>query len=159
MKLTIVAKPGAKYIAQDSNNKVLYSVKKKNFDSKYDLFDKVNYNLYTFAQVGVADKKPIFHIILNDATFMTIECKSLFLDPTLVCRNKTIKYELVSKDRKNFDIIVEGNAVGHVNTQEGVSGDLQYDLEIDNRYYDDYVVLFAVAVDKSFGELNRESTT
>ncbi len=158
MDFTILPKPGARYIANDTNNKTLYTVRKRNFGSKYDLFDKVNYNLYTFGQT-VNDKKPAFTIILNDNTFMRIECKSLFLDPTLICKNKSITYELVSKDRKNFDIIVNKENVGHIYTKEGVTGDLVYDLSIDNRFFDDYVILFAVAIDKAFGEFNKDIPT
>ena len=58
-----------------------------------------------------------------------------------------------------FDIIVNKENVGHIYTKESVTGDLVYDLSIDNKYFDDYVILFAVAVDKAFGEFNKDIQT
>ena len=102
------------------------------------------------------EKKPALSIILNDVTFMTIECKSLFLDPSLHAKGKTMKYDIVSKDRRNFEIIVDEKVVGHISTKIGMTGELQYDVDIDNKLFDDYIPLFAVAVDRAFGEMNKQ---
>ena len=39
-------------------------------------------------------------------------CKSLFLDPTIYAEGKDMKYSIASKDRRNFDIILNDNTVG-----------------------------------------------
>ena len=68
MELQVTGK-GNKYVATDRNGKVLYSVRKKGFSSRYNLMDASNYyNLYTLVQTG-DDKKPAFTIILNDNVF------------------------------------------------------------------------------------------
>lgn len=155
MELTVLSKNNGYTVNDRSTKKTLYTVKKKTFGQKWNLLDTSKYNLYTLAQMG-DEKRPAFTIILNDVTFMTIECKSLFLDPSLYAKGKTISYSIVSKDRKNFELIVDEKTVGHISTKVGVTGELQYDVDIENQFFDDYIPLFAVAVDRAFGEMNKQ---
>lgn len=156
MEFVIIGKGGSKYAVQDSNNKQVYTVKKKSFGQKFDLLDKSHYNLYSMTQVE-NDKRPAFQVIHNDAAFMTIECKSLFVDPTLIAITKGLRYEIASKDRKNFDIILDGKKIGHIAAGTTGTGESRYDFTADNNSYEDYLLLFAVAIDKAFGEFNRQA--
>ena len=154
MELKVIGK-GAKYTVVDKDDRLLYNIKKKGFGARYNLMDASNYyNLYTLVQTG-DDKKPVFTIILNDNVFLSMECKSLFLDPTIVARGKEFTFELRSKDRKEFEIFRNGNSVGHIHTLSAVNGEFQYGIEIENTAFDDYIPLFAVAIDKAFGEMNK----
>lgn len=155
MELNISAKGNNKYVVQDKKARLLYTVKKKGFGAgKFNLHDASDYVLYTLNVMG-DERKPSFNIILNDDLFLKMECKSMFLDPTITAESKTMKYAVTSKDRKNFDIVLDGNVVGHIATKVSVSGDLQYDLDIENTAFDDYIPLFAVAIDKAFGNINK----
>lgn len=153
MELTISEK-GSKYVVEDKKSRLLYTVKKKGFAQKYILLDASNYNLYTLIQDGEA-RKPVFSVILNDDLFLRMECKSLFLNPTITAVGKDMNFVIASKDRKNFDIILNDITVGKITTKYGASESLHYDLEIENTAFDDYIPLFAVAIDKAFGEMNR----
>ena len=154
MEFTVLPRNNG-YTVQDRNQKLLYTVKKKTCGQKWNLLDTNKYNLYTLAQMG-DEKKPVFTIILNDVTFMRIECRSTFLDPSFYVKGKDMSYNITSKDRREFDIIVDENKVGHISTKVGVTGELQYDVDIDNKMFDDYICLFAVAVDRAFGEINKQ---
>ena len=155
MELNIASK-GSKYLVQDKKARLLYTVKKKGFGTgQYNLMDASNYILYTLVQL-TGDKKPSFSIILNDEVFLNVECKSMFLDPTITAEGNGMSYKLASKDRKNFDIILNDATVGHIKTKSAISGDLQYDLDIENTAFDDYIPLFAVAIDKAFGSINKQ---
>ncbi|MDE5584490.1 MAG: hypothetical protein K2J08_12400 [Ruminococcus sp.] len=155
MELVVLTK-GNKYVIEDQKGRLLYTVKKKGFNStKYVLLDTSNYNLYTLLQTG-EDRKPSFAIVLNDATFMTIECKSLFLDPTIVCNGEKTTFTLASKDRREFNILLDKEKKGCINTRTSVSGDLQYDIVIEDKIFDDYIPLFAVIIDKAFGAMNKQ---
>ena len=154
MELIVMPK-GYAYTVEDKNQRVLYSVKKKGFGQKYNLLDASNYVLYTIVQ-GTDDRKPVFTIILNDTTFLKLEVKSLFLDPTISAEGKTLKYALVSKDRRNFEIMLEGNSVGMIKTKLTMKNELHYDIEIENKAFDDYIPLFAIAIDKTFGDMNKQ---
>lgn len=153
MELTIAEK-GSKYVVEDKKSRLLYTVKKKGFSQRYILLDASNYNLYTLLQDGDS-RKPSFSVILNDDLFLKMECKSLFLNPTITATGKDMNFVIASKDRKNFDIILNEIKVGGIKTKFGMSGSLQYDLEIENTAFDDYIPLFAVAIDMAFGEMNR----
>lgn len=153
MELKILPK-GSKFIVQDNKSRLLYTVKKKGFGAKFNLLDASDYNLYTLAQTGDG-RKPAFTIILNDETFMTMTCKSLFLDPTIDAEGQGMKFSIASKDRKDFTIIKNDAAVGAIRTLPTMSGDLQYEIEIDNSAFDDYIPLFAVAIDRAFGDMNK----
>lgn len=150
----LVSSKGSKYIVEDKKSRLLYTVKKKGFSQRYILLDASNYNLYTLLQNG-DERKPAFTVILNDDVFLKMECKSLFLDPTITAEGKDMKFVIASKDRKNFNIILNDITVGHIKTKAAVSGDLQYDLDIENTAFDDYIPLFAVAIDRTFGEMNK----
>lgn len=153
-----------KYIVQDkSHQRQIYTIKRKGFGvPRYVLMDASNYQLYSFTQTTKeTDRKHSFILSHNDVSIMHIACKSLFLDPTITVSGKdihgvVIKYDIASKDHRNFDILKEGVKIGGIKTNVTVSQELQYDLEIEDKLFDDYVPLFAVAVDITFGELNRE---
>ena len=153
MELLVLQK-GNKYVVEDKKQRLLYSVKKKGFSSRYTLLDASNYNLYSLLQTG-DERKPAFTIILNDNTFMTMICKSLFLDPTIEAEGSGMRFTLASKDRKNFTILKDDAEVGKITTRTTLNGELQYEVEIDNYVFDDYIPLFAVAIDRAFGDMNR----
>lgn len=153
MELLVIPK-GNKYSVEDKNHRVIYNVKKKGFSQRYNLFDTSNYILYTLVQDG-DDRKPTFNILLNDSVFLKMECKSLFLDPTITAEGKDMKFSLASKERRNFNIIFNDNKVGTIQSKQTMTGDAHYDIEIENKAFDDYIPLFAVAIDRVFGEMNK----
>lgn len=154
MELTISVK-GNKYSVTDNKQKLLYNVKKKGFGSgKYILLDSSDYHLYSLVQTG-DDRKPSYSITHNDRVFMSITCKSLFLDPTLEIKGKTDEFKLVSKDHRSFTFLKDKAEVGTLKTLVTVGGELQYEFTMQDTVFDDYLVLFVVAVDKTFGEMNK----
>jgi hypothetical protein len=153
MEIQVTGKNG-KYVVLDKDGKTIYNVKKKGFGAKFNLMDVNNYNLYTLVQSG-SSKNPTFTIILNDNVFMILQCTSLYLDPSFKVRHKTMNYEINSKNRKDFELILDGKNVGTINTLVAVTGDLQYHVNIENTAFDDYIPLFAVAIDRAFGEMNK----
>lgn len=160
MELTISIK-GSKYVVQDKKrNRQIYTIKKKGFGGgRFLLMDASNYQLYSLMQVS-DERKPTFIISHNDVSIMQLACKSLFLDPTINVEGKDIqgtdiKYDIASKDHRNFEILKDGIAVGTVKTNVNMNKELQYDLVIDDKVFDDYIPLFILAVDLTFGDMNR----
>lgn len=153
MELLVVPK-GSKYVVEDKKSRLLYSVKKKGFGGKFNLFDASNYLLYSLVQTG-DERKPSFTVVLNDATFLTLTCKSLFLDPTIEAEGNGMQFSLVSKDRKNFTIFKNGANVGSIRTLLTINNELHYEIQIDNTAFDDYIPFFAVAIDRAFGDMNK----
>lgn len=150
----IVAPKGSKFLVQDTKGRLLYNIKKKGFGQRYILLDVSDYHLYSLLQLDEG-KKPMYRIILNDETFLTMTCKSMFLDPTIECEGKDMNFVLASKDRKEFTIIKNDSAVGMIKTLMMPTGDLKYEIEIENTAFDDYIPLFAIALEKTFGDMNK----
>ncbi len=159
----IISVKGNKYTVQDKGKgRILYTIKKKGFGAgRYVLLDASNYNLYSLVQTG-EDRKPSFIVTHNEISIMQLSCKSMFLDPTITVNGKDlsknpIKYILASKDHRDFEILREDDKVGSISTKITMAKDLQYELEIDNSIFDDYIPLFAVAIDLTFGEMNKNT--
>ncbi|MBR1591733.1 MAG: hypothetical protein IJ666_01835 [Ruminococcus sp.] len=176
----IISSKGHKYFVTDKKGRTLYSVKKKGFGAgRYVLLDASDYHLYSLTSVG-EERKPVFNISHNDRGIISLTCKSMFLDPTIIVNGKDtsgtdVKYELASKDHKDFAILMgieekkeesdeeenkekksdDERKVGGIKTIRTATGDLQYEIEIDNKIFDDFIPLFAVAIDLAFGEKNR----
>ncbi|MBR6385802.1 MAG: hypothetical protein IKS03_06770 [Ruminococcus sp.] len=172
----IISSKGHKYFVTDKKGRPLYSVKKKGFGAgKYVLLDARNYHLYSLVSVG-EERKPAFNISHNDRGIIGLTCKSMFLDPTIIVKGKDtsgseVNYALASKDHRNFDIIIpqppkedseedeesseDEGKVGSIKTMLTASGDFQYEIEIENKIFDDFIPLFAVAIDLAFGDMNR----
>ncbi|MDE6501970.1 MAG: hypothetical protein K2K02_10980 [Ruminococcus sp.] len=159
MDLLVLIKGNSKYIVEDKKSRLLYTIKKKGFGNiKYILLDASNYNLYTLLNTTSTDSKPSFSVFLNDSIFMRIECKSRFLEPEITCEGKegkNLSYSLISQNRRDFTIVLNGEEKGRIETNVSVSGELQYDITIDDKVFDDYIPLFAVVVDKIYGDANK----
>ncbi|MBP5380028.1 MAG: hypothetical protein J6Y64_10885 [Ruminococcus sp.] len=154
MELLISIK-GNKYEIEDKSTKrLMYTVKKKGFGAgRYVLLDTHKYDLYSLIQTGEG-QKPTFVLTHNDDAFLSISVKSLFLDPTIAVDGK-YKYEFVSKDRRDFKVFHNENEIGTLKTLVTVTGELQYELFIEPKAFDDYLALIVVAIDRTFGDMNR----
>lgn len=161
MELNIATK-GNKYLVSDKGQgRHIYTMKKKGFGGgKYVLLDASDYQLYGFQQVEEG-QKPRFVISNNGNSILHITCKSLFLDPTLMVEGRDlsgnqIKYAIQSKDHKNFEIMRGEEKIGSLAVKVSMSNELQYDLEINDKCFDDYIAFFALAADLTFGEMNKK---
>ncbi|MDE5862007.1 MAG: hypothetical protein K2H28_07415 [Ruminococcus sp.] len=156
MQLVVFIKGNNKYSVEDTKARTLYNIKKKIFGNNNKLFllNSSNYHLYTLICSGVDTMS--YTIEHNDSSFMRISCKSRFLSPDIECNGKNISYRLVSENRRDFKIMSGEEQKGKIETNVSASGELQYELEIDDQFFDDYIPLFAIVVDKIYGETNRQ---
>lgn len=156
MQLMVLIKGNNKYSVEDKKSRVLYTIKKKGFsnNNRLVLLDASNYHLYTLMMSSVDSLS--YSVILNDDIFMRINCKSKFLDPTIECKGSDVSFKLVSKNSRDFTIMIDEEEKGVIETSVSVSGELQYDLDINDKIFDDYIPLFAVVIDKIFGDANRQ---
>ncbi|MBO7396408.1 MAG: hypothetical protein J6U16_09895 [Ruminococcus sp.] len=160
MELMISVKGNKFTVTDKKQQRLLYTIKKKAFSSgRYTLHDASNYQLYTIVQTS-DDRKPTFSITHNDVSIMKLDCKSLFLDPTITVSGKDtagtkINYSIASKDHRDFQLLKDDLNVGRMQVHMTVGGELQYEIEIEDKVFDDYIPLFAIAVDLTFGNMNR----
>ena len=143
MELFLVPK-GSKFIVQDKKKRLLYTVKKKAFGGKFLLLDASGYELYSFINT-IQGKKPEFNIILDPSIEFNYQEDKF----------KDIKYTLKSSDRKNFTLLRNNEEVGYVRTIVDMDKDLCYEISIEDQFFDDYIPLFALAVERAFGDMNK----
>ncbi len=157
MELFITAKGSGKYVVTDNKERELYHATKarKLFGSPLTTFyDASGYILYTMKRTS-SGKKPEYEIQLNERFFMKVLCKSMFIDPSIQFETIDTIYELKGKDPKNFILYRNDVQIGTLSTAKLVNNDLIYTLTFEEHTFDDFFPLFAVAVDKCFGEINK----
>lgn len=154
MELFVVPKNTEKYNVFDKKDRRIYKITRKRFGKSWTLHDASDYALYSMLQTG-SGKKPSFKIEFNDAPFMIITCKSIYLDPSLECEGQGQKFVIKSRDRMNFELLKNGTKVGAITTEKQTNNEQKYFIEIEDKAFDDYIPLFAVCVDKCFSGLNK----
>ncbi len=154
MELYVVPKNAEKYNVFDKKERRIYKISKKKFAKNYILHDASDYALYSMVQTGVG-KKPSFKIEFNDAPFMIVTCKSIYLDPSLECEGQGMKFVLKSHDRMNFEVLKNGTKIGTLNTEKQTNNEAKYYLNMEDKSFDDFIPLFAVCIDKCFSSMNK----
>ena len=148
MVLYIIPK-GSKYDVQDEKGRIIYTIKKKGFGGKMQLFDASGYEMYTMTS-DFSQKHPSFDILLDGNPYIMVKCKSRFLDPSIVGLGNMGTYWLKSQDRMRFELTKDDVNIGSILSQPMPKGDEQYEMTIIDKEFDDALVLFAVCIDFSF---------
>ena len=148
MVLYIIPK-GSKYTVQDEKGRIIYTIKKKGFGGKLQLFDASGYEMYTMTS-DFSEKHPSFHILLDDKPYIMVKCKSRFLDPSLMGQGNMGMYWLKSQDRIRFDMTRNDVYIGSIRAQSMPKGDVQFEMKINDKEFDDALPFFAVCIDFSF---------
>lgn len=154
MELYVVPKNAEKYNVFDKKDRRIYKISKKKFAKNWVLQDASDYALYSMVQTSTG-KKPAFKIEFNDAPFMIVTCKSIYLDPSLECEGQGMKFELKSRDRKNFEFFKNGTKVGTISTEKQTNNEPKYYINMEDKAFDDYIPIFAVCIDKCFSGMNK----
>ena len=148
MVLYIIPK-GRKYNVQDEKGRIIYTIKKKGFGGKMQLFDASGYEMYTMTS-DFSQKHPSFDILLDGKPYIMVKCKSRFLDPSIVGQGNMGTYWLKSQDRMRFELTKDDVNIGSILSQPMPKGDVQFEMTINDKEFDDALVLFAVCIDFSF---------
>ena len=148
MVLYIIPK-GSKYNVQDEKGRIIYTIKKKGFGGKMQLFDASGYEMYTMTS-DFSQKHPSFDILLDGNPYIMVKFKSRFLDPSIVGQGNMGTYWLKSQDRMRFELTKDDVNIGSILSQPMPKGDVQFEMTINDKEFDDALVLFAVCIDFSF---------
>lgn len=115
MVLYIIPK-GSKYNVQDEKGRIIYTIKKKGFGGKMQLFDASGYEMYTMTS-DFSQKHPSFDILLDGNPYIMVKCKSRFLDPSIVGQGNMGTYWLKSQDRMRFELTKDDVNIGSILSQ------------------------------------------
>jgi len=151
LKLTMVPK-GTKFPVLNDREKPLYTIKKKRLGTlKYILIDKNGYVLYVL-QPNVGGKRPSFKVYLNEKVILDIACTSMFLEPSIEVTGENRKYTIKSTDRKDFNILLNGEKIGRIKILSLMNEDRQVEMEVEDKRFDDAMPLFALATELTFSQ-------
>lgn len=157
MELIIIPKGSGKYDVNDNKERKIYSVTKKRRligNPITTLHDASGYALYTLVRTQ-SGMKPAFQIIFNDNVFLAAQCKSLYVDPTITFVGGSHSFELKGKDIWNLKMFEHKDEIGGLKTERQANDDPKYILTIEDKYFDDFIPLFAVIADKCFSGKNK----
>ncbi len=157
MELIIIPTGQGKYTITDAKDRKIYSVtKKKKFVGTpiTTLHDASGYALYTLIRTE-SGVKPAFQIIFNDAVFLFARCRSLYVDPAIDLEGEGGSFTLTGREHAHLKIKIDKTEIGSIDTEKQTNNQPKYILHMDDKYYDDFVPLFAVVVDKCFNGTNK----
>lgn len=157
MELIVIPKGAGKYDVTDPKERKIYTVTKKRRligNPVTTLHDASGYALYTMIRTE-SGKKPAFQIVFNDTPFLAAQCRSLYVDPSITFAGGSNQFELKGKDPTNFKLFSRHDEIGSLVTERQANNEPKYILNVDDRYYDDYIPLFAVIADKCYNGKNK----
>lgn len=152
MELIVIPKGLGKYIVTDEKDRKIYSVSKKRRligNPTTTLHDASGYALYTMVRTA-SGKKPAFEIFFNEKPFLTVQCKSLYVDPSITFVGEGGDFMIKGKDTKSFEVFKSREVIGSLITEKQANDDPKYVLTVETKDFDDFIPLFAVAADKCF---------
>ncbi|MCR5718059.1 MAG: hypothetical protein K6F80_03365 [Oscillospiraceae bacterium] len=157
MDLVILPKGSGKYDILDTKDRIIYTVTKKKRligNPITTLHDASGYALYRLIRTEFG-KKPAFQIVFNEKAFMAVKCESLFVDPTITFNGGSYRYELRGKDSRELKLFSYKDEIGTLITERQANNEPKYRLSVENKYFDDFIPLFAVVADKCFNGTNK----
>lgn len=158
MKL-VVNQKGNKMFAtkKDDSKNVVFSMVKKGLlsNTRVELYNKMGYLLYSLKS-DKKSRRANFDVFLNEKIVMKASCTATFLNPAIAIKYLDITYILRSTDKMKFIVIKDKEEIGKINVMETLKGDLQFDMDIDDESFEDFMLLFNQMIYMSFyGKDNR----
>ena len=157
MELVVIPRGQGKYDITDLKERIIYTVSKKKRlvgPAISTLHDAAGYALYRLIRKE-GGKKPAFTIMFNEKAFMAVKCESLFVDPTITFNGGNNSFELKGKNSKELTLYSHGTAIGTLITEKQANNEPKYTMSVENKYFDDFIPMFAVIADKCFNGTNK----
>lgn len=152
MKLVVTQK-GNKMFAykKDDNKNIIYTMAKKGIlsNSRIELYNKMGYHLYSL-KYDLKGRRANFDVFLNEKIIIKASCTATFLNPAIAIKYLDITYIIRSNDRMRFIILKNKEEIGKINVFETLKGDLQFDMDVQDASFEDFMLFFGQMVYISF---------
>ena len=76
----------------------------------------------------------------------------MFLEPSIEVTGENRKYTIKSTDRKDFNILLNGEKIGRIKILSLMNEDRQVEMEVEDKRFDDAMPLFALATELTFSQ-------
>ena len=152
MKL-VVNQKGNKMFAtkKDDSSNIIFTMAKKGFlsNTRIELYNKMGYLLYSL-KPDLKGRRANFDVFINDKIVMKASCTATFLNPAIAIKYLDITYILRSTDKMKFILIKNKDEIGKITVLETLKGDLQFDMDIMDQHFEDFMLLFNEMIYMSF---------
>lgn len=152
MKL-VVNQKGNKMFAtkKDDNSNIIFTMAKKGFlsNTRIELYNKMGYLLYSL-KPDLKGRRANFDVFINDKIIMKASCTATFLNPAIAIKYLDVTYILRSTDKMKFILIKNKDEIGKIMVLETLKGDLQFDMDIMDEHFEDFMLLFNEMIYMSF---------
>ena len=151
MKL-VVNQKGNKMFAtkKDDSSNIIFTMAKKGFlsNTRIELYNKMGYLLYSL-KPDLKGRRANFDVFINDKIVMKASCTATFLNPAIAIKYLDVTYILRSTDKMKFILIKNKDEIG-ITVLETLKGDLQFDMDIMDQHFEDFMLLFNEMIYMSF---------
>ena len=86
---------------------------------------------------------------------MAVKCESIFVDPTITFQGGSHRYELRGKSSNNLTLYSYKDEIGTLVTERQANNEPKYLLTVENKFFDDFIPMFAIVADKCFNGTNK----
>lgn len=152
MKL-VVNQKGNKMFAtkKDDSSNIIFTMAKKGFlsNTRIELYNKMGYLLYSL-KPDLKGRRANFDVFINDKIVMKASCTATFLNPAIAIKYLDVTYILRSTDKMKFILIKNKDEIGKITVLETLKGDLQFDMDIMDQHFEDFMLLFNEMIYMSF---------
>lgn len=152
MKISVTQK-GNKMFAYkwEDKNTYLYTIAKKGIlsNSRIELFNKMGYSLYSLKQ-DLKGRRANFDVFENQRIIIKASCTATFLNPAIAVKYFDTTYIIRSTDKVKFLIIKNKEEIGNIKVFEDLKGNLQFNLDIFDEQFEDFMLLFVQMIYASF---------
>lgn len=152
MKL-VVNQKGNKMFAtkKDDSSNIIFTMAKKGFlsNTRIELYNKMGYLLYSL-KPDLKGRRANFDVFINDKIIMKASCTATFLNPAIAIKYLDVTYILRSTDKMKFILIKNKDEIGKIMVLETLKGDLQFDMDIMDEHFEDFMLLFNEMILMSF---------
>lgn len=152
MKLSVTQKGNKMFAYKWEDKKTyIYTLAKKGIlgSSRIELFNKMGYSLYSLKQ-DLKGRRANFEVYENQNLIIKGSCTATFLNPAIAVKYFDVTYILRSNDRVKFLIIKDKEEIGKIHVMEDLKGNLQFDLDIEDEHFEDFMLLFVQMIYSSF---------
>ncbi|MBS6444883.1 MAG: hypothetical protein KH373_03650 [Ruminococcus sp.] len=152
MKLVVNQKGNKMFaIKKDDSSNIIFTMAKKGFlsNTHIELYNKMGYLLYSL-KPDLKGRRANFDVFINDKIIMKASCIATFLNPAIAIKYLDVTYILRSTDKMKFILIKNKDEIGKITVLETLKGDLQFDMDIMDQHFEDFMLLFNEMIYMSF---------
>lgn len=136
---------------KDDTKNVIYTMAKKGIlsNARIELYNRMGYHLYSM-KCDLKGRRANFDVFLGEKIIMKASCTATFLNPSIAIKYLDVTYIIRSTDKIRFIVIKDKEEIGRINVVETLKGDLEFDMDVHDEAFEDFMLFFNYMLYTSF---------